>query len=379
MKSFQPLTGEKNRVSASAASRLFPGLRVRSSAGRGRLLLAGLAALLVVVVLLAADKGAVEISFAQCASIVAHKLGFQLPWRFTAEQEATLIGIRLPRVLLGALVGAGLGVSGAATQGLFRNPLADPSLIGISSGAALAATATVIVGDLVSLRLPPALQLFAFPAAAFAGALATSLLVYRLATIAGQTVVATLLLAGIAINALAQSFSGFLTFYATDTQIRSLTFWKLGSLGGATWASLGACAPFVLVPVVFLPRLARPLNALLLGESEAGHLGFHVERVKRTAVVLVALAVGAGVAFTGLIGFVGLVVPHLLRLANGPDHRPLLPGAALLGACLLVGADLVARTSVAPAEMPIGVLTSIIGAPFFLWLLLRDRKWRMIH
>jgi iron complex transport system permease protein len=342
-------------------------------------LVVALTLLLLLVVMLAADKGAVEISLPQCAAIVAHKLGLHLPWSFTVEQEATLISIRLPRVLLGALVGAGLGVSGAATQGLFRNPLADPTLIGISWGSALAVTLLVVAGDAVSFRLPPALQLFAFPATAFVGALATSLVVYRLATIAGQTVVATLLLAGIAINALAQAFSGFITFYATDTQIRSLTFWKLGSIGGATWTTLGACAPFIIIPLIFFPRLARPLNALLLGESEAGHLGFDVERVKRTAVVMVALTVGAAVAFTGLISFVGLVVPHLLRLINGPDHRPLLPGAALLGASLLVGSDLVARTSVAPAEMPIGMLTALIGAPFFLWLLLRDRKWRVIH
>jgi iron complex transport system permease protein len=366
-------------VGASAAARLFPGLRVRSSPQRARLMLACLGVLLALVVFLAVDKGAVEISLAQCVSIVAHKLGLELPWRFTAEQEATLLQIRLPRVLTGLLVGAGLGASGAAMQGLFRNPLADPSLVGISSGAALAATATVIVGDAVAFSLPPAVQLFAFPAAAFVGALVTSLLVYRLATIAGQTVVATLLLAGIAINALAQAFSGFLTFYATDTQIRSLTFWKLGSLGGATWLSLATLTPFILVPAILLPRLARPLNAMLLGESEAGHLGFEVERVKRLIVVLVALAVGASVAFTGLIGFVGLVVPHLLRLLMGPDHRRLLPGALLLGASLLVAADLVARTLVAPAELPIGVLTAIIGAPFFLWLLLRDRKWRVIH
>jgi iron complex transport system permease protein len=264
-------------------------------------------------------------------------------------------------------------------QGLFRNPLADPGLIGISSGAALAATMVVIIGDAVSFSLPFVLKLFAFPLAAFAGALLTTLVVYRLATIAGRTIVATLLLAGIAINALAQAFSGFLTFYATDTQIRSLTFWKLGSLGGATWSSVAAATPFILIPLLFLPRHARPLNALLLGESEAGHLGFDIERVKRSIVILVALAVGASVAVSGLIGFVGLVVPHLLRLMVGPDHRSLLPGSALLGASLLLGADLIARTLVAPAELPIGILTAITGAPFFLWLLLRDRKWRVIH
>jgi iron complex transport system permease protein len=343
------------------------------------MVLLGLTVALIFIVLLSIDKGAVEISLAQCFSIIGSKIGVHLPWTFSVEQQATLISIRLPRVVLGLLVGAGLGVSGAAMQGLFRNPLADPSLIGISSGAALAATMVVIIGDAVSLNLPFVLKLFAFPLAAFVGALVTSLVVYRLATIAGRTIVATLLLAGIAINALAQAFSGFLTFYATDTQIRSLTFWKLGSLGGATWSSVTAATPFILIPVLLLPRFARPLNALLLGESEAGHLGFDVERVKRSIVVLIALTVGAAVAVSGLIGFVGLVVPHLLRLMIGPDHRSLLPGSVLLGASLLLGADLVARTLVAPAELPIGILTAINGAPFFLWLLLRDRKWRVIH
>lgn len=364
---------------SSVAARIFPGLRVKSSRGRARMVLLGLSCLLAVVVFLAIDKGAVEISLLQCFSILGRHIGLRLPWEFTDQQEATLLYIRLPRVVIGLFVGAGLGVSGAAMQGLFRNPLADPTLIGISSGAALAATTVVIIGDAVSFSLPPLLQLLAFPLAAFAGALATTFIVYRLSTIAGQTAVATLLLAGIAINALAQAFSGFLTFYATDTQIRSLTFWKLGSLGGTTWASVSVAAPFILIPILCFPRLARPLNALLLGESEAGHLGFNVELVKRMVVVLVALVVGVSVALTGLIGFVGLVVPHLLRLMIGPDHRSLLPGSVLLGASLLVGADLIARTVVAPAEMPIGVLTAITGAPFFLWLLLRDRKWRVIH
>ena len=362
------------------AARLFPGLRVKMKNNRGRVVLFALAALLAFVVIVSADKGAVEINPRQIAAIVARVFGASLPYDFTIQQQATLIDIRLPRIALGLLVGAALGASGAAMQGLFRNPLADPSLIGISSGAALAATFFVIVGDMVSsVKMPLAVQLFAFPFFAFLGAIATTIIIYRLATIGGQTVVSTLLLAGIAINALAQAFSGFLTFYATDTQIRTLTFWRLGSLGGANWSSVLAIVPFVLVPILYFPRLARPLNALLLGESEAGHLGFDIERTKKITVVLVALAVGAGVAFTGLISFVGLVVPHLLRLVIGADHRRLLPASALLGACLLLVADLIARTIVAPAEMPIGVLTAITGAPFFLWLLLRDRKWRIIH
>lgn len=368
-----------SEVKNNLTFRLFPGLRTKLKNKRGRVVLVALFLVLIFIVLLSADKGAVEINQQQIFAIVLKKLGIHVFSDFTPQQEATLIDIRLPRIALGLLVGAALGISGAAMQGLFRNPLADPSLIGISSGAALAATMVVIVGDAVAISFPPVFQLFAFPVAAFVGALVTTLIIYRLATIAGQTVVATLLLAGIAINALAQSFSGFLTFYATDTQIRSLTFWKLGSLGGGNWSSVVAVLPFILIPILFFSRLARPLNALLLGESEAGHLGFDIEKVKKLAVVLVALAVGASVAFTGLISFVGLVVPHLLRLIIGPDHRYLLPGSALLGACLLLAADLTARTLVAPAEMPIGVLTAITGAPFFLWLLLRDRKWRIIH
>ena len=358
------------------AARLFPGWRIKSRAGRGRFVLVALALLLVFVVVVSADKGAVEINPRQIVAILGTRVGVHLPVAFTALQASTLIDIRLPRIVLGLLVGAALGVSGAAMQGLFRNPLADPALIGISSGGALAATAVVIIGDAAAVTLPALFQLFAFPLAAFAGALLTTFVIYRLATIGGQTVVATLLLAGIAINALAQAFSGFLTFYATDTQIRSLTFWKLGSLGGGNWTTVAIAAAFILVPLLLFPRLARPLNALLLGESEAGHLGFDIERVKKLTVVLVALTVGASVAFTGLISFVGLVVPHLLRLVVGPDHRILLPGSALLGASLLLIADLIARTLVAPAEMPIGILTAITGAPFFLWLLLRDRRWR---
>jgi iron complex transport system permease protein len=368
-----------NEAKNNLAARFFPGLRTKLKSRRSYVVLFVLVLVLAFVTIVSADKGAVEINPRQILAIILKVFGVHLAVDFTSLQESTLIDIRLPRIALGLLVGAALGISGAAMQGLFRNPLADPSLVGISSGAALAATTVVIVGDAVSFKLPPIFGLFAFPLAAFVGALITTLIIYRLSTIAGQTAVATLLLAGIAINAIAQAFSGFLTFYATDTQIRSLTFWKLGSLGGGNWAAVLTIVPFILVPMLLFSRLARPLNALLLGESEAGHLGFDIEKVKKLTIVLVALAVGASVAFTGLISFVGLVVPHLLRLVIGPDHRYLLPGSALLGAILLLTADLTARTLVAPAEMPIGVLTAITGAPFFLWLLLRDRKWRIVH
>lgn len=360
-------------------TRTAPQTTPTSGVRRARVVIIGLLILLIAIFLISIDKGAVEISVAQCLAILGRRVGLNLPFAFTVQQEATLLDIRLPRVILGLLVGAGLGISGAAMQGLFRNPLADPSLIGISSGAALAATFVIIVGDLIHLTLPPMISLLSFPAAAFVGGIVTTMLVYRLSTIGGQTAVATMLLAGIAINALAQAFSGLMTFYATDTQIRSITFWKLGSLGGASWTSVAISAPFILVPIFAFPFLSRALNALLLGEAEAGHLGIKIEQVKRLTVILVALAVGAAVAVTGLIAFVGLVAPHLLRLLIGPEHRRLLPASALLGASLLLLADLIARTIVAPAELPIGILTAIVGAPFFLWLLLRDRKWRIVH
>jgi iron complex transport system permease protein len=288
-----------------------------------------------------------------------------------ARDAAVLGVVRAPRVLMAALVGAGLGVAGAAMQGLFRNPLADPGLIGVSAGAALAAVAAIVLGGSVFGAAAGVLGLWLLPVAAFAGVLAATLLMARLGTVGGVASVATLLLAGVAVNALAGALTGVLIFMADDRQVRDITFWTLGSLAGARWVQLPVVLLLVGLPALLLCTLARPLNALLLGEAEAFHLGVRVEAVKRIAVVLAAVAVAAGVAFTGLIGFVGLVVPHLVRLGFGADHRLVLPGAALLGAALLVLADLAARSLVAPAELPVGVVTALLGAPFFLWLLRR--------
>ncbi len=216
--------------------------------------------------------------------------------------------------------------------------------------------------------------IYTLPIAAFFGSLFTTLIVYRLSNNEGKTDVSTLLLAGIAINALAGALTGLLTYMADDTQLRTLTFWSMGSLGNANWDQVIAAAPFILLAVIVIPWQARALNAILLGEAEAGHLGFDLEKIKLLLILLVALAVGAAVALSGIIGFIGLVVPHLLRLSIGPDHRLLLPASALLGASLLLLADLIARTVVAPAELPIGIITATLGGPFFLWLLLRFRK-----
>ncbi|WP_084909715.1 FecCD family ABC transporter permease [Burkholderia ubonensis] len=281
------------------------------------------------------------------------------------QARAVLLDIRAPRVVLALLVGGGFGAAGAAMQALFRNPLADPGLVGVSSGAALGATTTIVLGAAV---LPAVL-----PFAAFAGALAVATLVYRLAASRGRLALPLLLLAGIAINALAGAAIGLLTFAANDAQLRSLTFWSLGSLGGAQWPALAAVAPCVAIGCALLARERDALNALQLGETEALHLGVPVQRLKRRVLVAVALAVGALVSCAGIIGFIGLVAPHCIRLACGPDQRIVMPGAALLGALLTLAADLAARTVAAPAEIPLGVLTALLGAPFFLALLWKSR------
>ncbi|MFN4294341.1 MAG: FecCD family ABC transporter permease [Thermoflexales bacterium] len=349
-----------------------------TSATRRRSALIVLAVLLFVVVLASTGTGAVGITPSQVLAILAYQINLPLPPTlvvpFEQQQVAVLVAIRIPRVLMGAMIGAALAVSGAAMQGMFRNPLADPGLIGVSSGAALAAVATIVLGVSFADTLYKQLGPFTLPVAAFVGAVGATVIIYRLANVNGRTIVATMLLAGIAMNALLGAGTGFLTFIATDAQLRNITFWTLGSIGGATWRSVAAIAPFVFVAIMLMPRLARALNAMALGEAEARHLGFDVERTKRWVVMLVSLAVGAAVALAGIIGFIGLIVPHLLRLLMGPDHRGVLPGAALLGAALLLAADLIARTIVAPAELPIGIVTATLGAPFFLWLLLRDRR-----
>ncbi|MGE5145494.1 MAG: FecCD family ABC transporter permease, partial [Candidatus Eiseniibacteriota bacterium] len=262
---------------------------------------------------------------------------------------------------------------GAALQGLFRNPLAEPALIGVSGGAALGAVVTIVLGApaIAVIGLAPTLAL---PAMAFAGGLIATILVYRFASVGGRTVVATMLLAGIAVQAVAGAGIGLMIFLSNDEQLRTLNFWLLGSLASTTWEALLPTVPFLLAAIILLPLMARPLNGFLLGEREAGHLGIDVEAFKRRIVVLVALSVGAAVATSGVIFFVGLVVPHLLRLVVGADHRVILPGSALLGAILLLGADIVARLLVVPAELPIGIVTSLIGGPFFLWLLRRSQR-----
>ncbi|MEY1661706.1 FecCD family ABC transporter permease [Isoalcanivorax beigongshangi] len=281
--------------------------------------------------------------------------------------------LRLPRVVMGALVGGALAATGAVLQGLFRNPLADPGLIGISAGAALGAVTVIVLGASIATAFQVQLPTQAIPVAAFTGALITTWAVWRVASRGGVTQVSMLLLAGIAIGAIAMALTGLLTFLADDQQLRSLTFWSMGSLAHSRWQDVALAAPWLLASILLLPLLARPLNALILGEEAAAHMGFSVVWVKRAVIVLSALSVGAAVAAAGQVSFIGLVAPHLVRLLLGVDHRWLIPGAAAMGALLMVFADVLARTLVVPAELPIGLVMALLGGPFFLYLLLRQR------
>ncbi|MBL4720605.1 MAG: iron ABC transporter permease [Alphaproteobacteria bacterium] len=336
----------------------------------GFCLLAGLA----LAFLFSVGFGAVTISPGQILALLAKPLGLDLPWSYGQREETILYAIRLPRACLGMMTGAALAVAGAALQGLFRNPLADPALIGVSTGAALAASVVIVFSAGWAATMIAPLLPYLLPIAAFGGGLLTTLIVYMIANRDGQTDVATMLLAGVALNAIAAAGIGLLVFISDDQQLRDLNFWLLGSLGGVTWARLLPAAPFICIAIIALPLMARHLNAMLLGEREALHLGFHVERTKRVIIIMAALAVGASVALTGVIGFIGLMVPHLVRLVMGPDHRALMPASVILGATLLLVADLAARTIALPAELPIGILTSCVGGPFFLWLLMARRE-----
>jgi iron complex transport system permease protein len=278
--------------------------------------------------------------------------------------------MRLPRTLAGFLCGGALGICGAALQGLFRNPLADPALVGVSGGAATGAVAGIVFAGGI-----PGFGFWLLPACAFAGALAAVVIVHRIAESHGRVLVPSLLLAGIGVNAMSGAAIGWMVFNANDSQLRDFTFWSLGSVAGVGWNSLLAMAPPILVSVALLLRHAGTLNALSLGESDAWHLGAPVNQVKRSILISTALAVGAGTAFTGTIGFIGLVAPHLVRMLAGACHRMVLPASFLAGGCLLTGADVVARIAKAPADIPVGIVVASIGAPFLILLLLRGRRY----
>jgi len=341
----------------------------RSPKSRLWLLLSTLSVLLPVLVVLSLALGAYRIPFDSLGSILLEPL-VGSPDPELTQASYVVFNIRLPRLVMALLVGSALALSGATLQSLFRNPLAESGLVGISSGATLGAVIFIVFVANVFLPDAPVWELYALPVMAFSTGLIFTYLVFRLASSKGHTPVSQLLLSGVAINALVSAAVGFILHLSTDNQIRNITFWSLGSLSRASWSAVLAVAPFILSALVFLPLKAKSLNVLLLGEAEAAHLGVRVTRLKRWVVLFVALAVGASVAFTGIIGFVGLVVPHIVRMVVGPDHRRLLPLSAIGGGILVLGADLLART-VTTAELPIGVITSALGAPFFMYLLRR--------
>ncbi|MCB8907583.1 MULTISPECIES: iron ABC transporter permease [unclassified Streptomyces] len=339
-----------------------PAPRPRTAA----LLTAGLLAVLLLLALLSAGIGAYEIPLDDVLASVHHRIGLG-GHALDRTAESVLWNIRLPRVVLAVLVGASLGCAGALMQGVFGNPLAEPGVIGISAGAAVGAVGAIALGLTF-------LGNWTVTVCAFVAGLATVLLVYAMSRSGGRTEVVTLILTGIAVNAFAGALIGLFIFFADNAQVTQITFWQLGSLAQATWPKVLAVLPCALVGLAVAPFHARRLDLLALGERPARHLGVDVERLRVALILVVALLTAAAVAVAGIITFVGLLVPHLLRMANGPGHRFLVPGSALGGAVVLTAGDLAARTVAAPAELPLGVLTALLGSPFFFWLLRRTRR-----
>ena len=353
--------------------------------GRGWWLLTGTTLALLAVCVVAAGAGQLAIPPGEVAGSVLNRLDGALEWLLGGiglhvdlpldavsgprhpQGDAALWQVRFPRIALAVVVGAALAVAGALMQGVFGNPLAEPAIIGVSPGAAVGASLAIVTGLDV-------LGTWTVPLAAFVAALVTTLIVYGLSRSGGRTEAITLILTGVAVTAIASAIVAFNTFIASPTAREQIVFWQLGSLNGARWQAVAVVTPFVVVGIVVALLLARQLDLLALGDRSARHLGVNVERLRVVAIVVIALLVGAGVAFAGVIAFVGLVVPHLVRLVAGPGHRLLLPASALGGALLLTVADLVARTAVPFADLPLGMLTSVVGGPFFLWLMRRMRK-----
>nr|WP_232108005.1 MULTISPECIES: iron ABC transporter permease [Streptomyces] len=325
-----------------------------------------LVAVLLALVPLAAGIGAYPVPVGDVLSSVQHKAGLG-GTELDRVAESVLWNVRFPRIVLALLVGASLGCAGALMQGVFGNPLAEPGTIGVSLGAAVGAVAAIALG----LNF---LGNWTLPAMAFVAGLGTVLLVYAMSRAGGRTEVVTLILTGIAVNAFCGALVGLFIFLADTAAVNQITFWQLGSLSQATWPKVLAVLPCAAAGLLLAPLYSRRLDLLALGDRPARHLGVDVERLRIVLILVVALLTAAAVSVSGVIGFVGLVVPHLLRMAAGPGHRFLIPGSALGGAAVLLGADLAARTLAAPAELPLGVLTALVGSPFFFWLLRRTRR-----
>ncbi|WP_100444697.1 FecCD family ABC transporter permease [Glycomyces xiaoerkulensis] len=329
-------------------------------------LIAVLTAILGLGLLVSGSSGAFELHLDDLAGSIAHRLGLG-GTPIEGAGESVLWNIRFPRLVLTAVVGACLGCAGTLMQGMFGNPLAEPGVIGVSAGAAVGAVGAIAAGFTFAGN-------WTIPLCAFASGLTTVTVVYLLSRSGRRTEVVTLVLTGVAVNGLAGALIGLFIFFADNAEITEITFWQMGSLAQATWQKVAAVAPLAVIGLLLAPRYARLLDLLALGERPARHLGVDVERLRIALIVVVALLTAAAVAVSGVIGFIGLVVPHLLRMSAGPGHRSLIPLSALGGAAVLVWADLAARTVAAPAEVPLGVLTALVGSPFFFWLLRRTRR-----
>ncbi len=329
-------------------------------------LLVGLSLALAVAIVAGAAIGAYAITPTEVLGSIAHRMGLDLGPLPQGMGNAVLWEIRFPRVALAVLVGASLACAGAAMQGTFSNPLAEPGVVGVSSGAMLGAVAQIVFGFSFA-------GIWTITVTAFLGGLVTVLAVYAASRSGGRTEVVTLVLTGIAVNAMAGAGVGLLAYFSTDAQLRSITFWTLGSMAQASWSKVIIVLPVAVVGLILANVYARQLDLLTLGERSARHLGVDVERLRIAMIATVAILTAAAVSVSGIVMFVGLVIPHLVRMVAGPGHRLLLPAAALAGATILVVADLTARTIAAPAEIPLGVLTALIGSPFFFWQLRRTR------
>ena len=321
------------------------------------ILLLGLFILLLILMIYSANTGALKLSFTQLMN-----LSFDDPlWNIWCN-------IRLPRIILAIIVGMALASAGAVMQGLFRNPLADPGLLGISSGASLMVGVTILFPAV----FPPIMMLYGKMVAAFAGSLFICALIY-LYSLNEQCNLAKMILLGVAINAIIGAVMGGLSYISDESQLRQISLWSMGHLGKGSWDMVIVSLSLIFPALLCLIKLAHQLNILQLGDEDAHYLGINVERTKRYLLLLCAVLIGTSVAVSGIIAFVGLVVPHMIRLQIGANHKWLIPGSALGGACLLLLADTLARTLVAPTEIPVGLLTSLIGGPYFLWLILRHK------
>lgn len=349
-----------------------PAARVAPRGGFGGTYIA-LALLLVVALVASAGIGAFSFTPARMLRFLAQGLGWVAPNDSDALARNVFLQLRLPRVLVGALTGAVLGVSGTLMQGLFRNPIVEPGLAGTSAGAALGAALVFVLGGGSALAFTRPLGTLAIPVLAFAGAFGATLIVYRVSSSFGKVNVFTLLLAGIAVNAVCTAGTGFLSYIARDPQARNIIFWNLGTFTTADWRGVELIGVTFAVCFAGAIRYEKALNALMLGEDAAALLGFDPAKMILRLLVLNTLMVAVATAMVGVIAFVGLVVPHILRMLRSSDYRFLVPASALLGAALMEIVDVVARIVVAPAELPIGIITAVVGAPIFLWILLRER------